>query len=383
MRVKKAEAVVSFSWIFMSIVGVFFIVISYNIITKYQETENEKFLLEFQQNLRVILNNVGRTTGLEENSIEPLGDFFKDAEVELSCFESIPILRVNELALTDNSFIRNYPTGLTFLSQGVVANSYLAVESFRLPFKTTNILSFVSDYNLIVFDNQSDISQEFLRKFSEESSYRNFYVLFDYSFDDLEPLLNRIAERRLSSLMFVSDFDRELPSGYRDLSYSYEIYHVQIKYDKEDISSSQIRYNFSNRNYQTSKIYNSIDYDNSLSLETLAIFSNPSAFDCAYNQIIENTKITYSFYLNKLEDIANLSKFSPLCSASQFSYADDGAFQGTQQFNRYVLLNTSLKAISEEILSNNFSNVDSLKSSLSELSSAYSSLERFNCYVIY
>lgn len=380
---KKAEVVVSFSWLFMAIVGVFFIALSYNIITKYQDIEEEKFRLELQQTLRTILNNVGRTAGVEENLVEPLGDLFRDSDVELSCFSGIPIMSINGYPFAENSFIRNYPTGLTSISQGKIANTYLAVESFRIPFKTSNILTFVSDYNLIVFDKDSEITEDFLKKFQQESAYRNFKVNYDYSFSDLSRFREDVRRSGLTSVMFVSDSGVSI-NGLNLDDLNFQATHVQIDYsDTLNGAYSTIKYVGSNMNDFEQKDYKSVDYDNSLTLETLAIFSNPSAFDCAYNQVIENTKVNYDFYLKKIDEIIEIAQDTRICSSSQILEDSSGEFSGALQVSRYQRVKDDLLEIRNLIENDGFNSSSDLIDYLGKLSESFKALEQVNCYVIY
>lgn len=381
MYKKKAEVVVSFSWLFMAIIGVFFIALAYNIVMQFQETEEEKFRVELQQNLRSILNTVGRTSGLEENLVEPLGNLFRDSDVELTCFENIPIMSINGYEFAENSFVRNNPTALSYISQGRLDNTYLAVESFRLPFKTTNILAFVSEYNLIVFDEGSNISEEFEQKFKQQSAYRDFSVTFEYSFDDMGSFIQDMDGRALSSVMFVSDEGVTLSNlDLEDLNY--DAYHVQIDYTNvENMGGySEITFADSNKENQVLDSYESIDYDNSLTLETLAIFSNSQAFSCSYDVLLENTKISYDFYLKKLSDI--IDRISDVAPDSNSEFCSSTVNSETSKIY-YENLNESLFNLKEEINQNNFTNPNEILTLLNTLETSYMTLENRNCYDIY
>ncbi len=77
LKNKIANVTVSLSWVFMIIVGSFFIMTSYNIIAKYKDNEEDKYKIELKQALRNIFNEFGNTAGIEESSLAPLKTYLK------------------------------------------------------------------------------------------------------------------------------------------------------------------------------------------------------------------------------------------------------------------------------------------------------------------
>jgi len=144
MQNKKASITVSFSWVFMIIIGTSFLLLSYNVIAKYKTNEDAKVEIEIKQALRNILNNIGRTTGIEENSLQPIKNLFRNTKVELLCLDDIPILSLNGKLDANNEFLKNNPTFMTYIEQGKVEESYIGVESFNAPFKVSNLLAIIS-----------------------------------------------------------------------------------------------------------------------------------------------------------------------------------------------------------------------------------------------
>ena len=93
--IKKGDITVSFSWIFMIIIGTIFLLMAYNIISKYKANEEMKYDIELKQALRTIFNNFGRTAGMEKNTLAPMGNIFKNMKVEIICNEGKLVERNN------------------------------------------------------------------------------------------------------------------------------------------------------------------------------------------------------------------------------------------------------------------------------------------------
>jgi hypothetical protein len=64
--------------------------------------------------------------------------------VEILCNDGIPLLSINGDIDPNNDYLQSYPTFMTYVKQGKIDNTYLVIESYRLPFKITNLLGIVS-----------------------------------------------------------------------------------------------------------------------------------------------------------------------------------------------------------------------------------------------
>lgn len=118
--------------------------------------------------------------------------------------------------------------------------------------------------------------------------------------------------------------------------------------------------------------FNYTDYDQSLSLITMAIFSRPQTYNCSTNLILENTKSTYDFYIIKADYLKNQSSTYRTCSASLDNY---------QQIEKYDAIKEELKDIRDEI--NESFNNNQLFSLLGSLKQAQDELEEYNCVYVY
>ena len=133
----------------MIIVGTFFILLAYNFIDKYLETERGKELAASKNSLRTALITVGTTSGIEDTKLDLLPNFFESSTVKIVCNDKLPILFINGKADTQSELLRKIPTFMTEIDEGKLDTTYLAVESFRLPFKVSNLIAIVSKSNYI------------------------------------------------------------------------------------------------------------------------------------------------------------------------------------------------------------------------------------------
>lgn len=362
---KKASITISLSWVFMIIVGTFFIMLAYNVIAKYKANEDIKYEIELKQTLRSIFNNFGRTAGIEENSIAPLGNIFRDSKVEIICNDGDPLLSINEKLDSNNNYLQSYPTFMTQIQQGKIEQSYMVIESFRMPFKITTMLGLVSKKNLIVLDNQSIIGQNLFKKFKRGSYSELNFRLEDFSSTSLNILKEEIKDDNLNSVVFVTDSSNTLPINLNEInSLSY-----LIQIDEQSEHYGTITYT----NKQNSrKSFNYIDYDKSLSLQTMAVFSTPETFECSYQILLNSIYSSYSFYINKNQYYYN---YPSLICVNSFSLEE--------QKYLYDELNTLLTDINSEIKTNKFNNMAQLDTNIVALSKWHLKLEENSCPYIY
>lgn len=375
---KKSQVNVSFSWIFMIIIGSFFIIMAYNIIGKYQEVEEYKYEVELKKTFRVIMNNVGRTSGIESNVLESIGNVFKDRKVELECVGGKSVLSINdgEIMDTSNEYLQNYPIFMTKISQGTIANTYMAAESFFMPFKITNMLAIVSKKNLIIFDSDSEISEKLIYKF-DKGSYRNLSY-FEEDFEELD-VTNFMEEyvdgRSLDSIMFVSDSGKSINTLLSEIPEEIMTYHLKINETVDTFGSLQ----YFNRSNELVASYNYSNWkEEYLTLPTMAIFSNPQTFECSYNLLLETIPTIYEFYILKAKKYESISSNQIICSST---IAQENDYY-RQEF-KYNTIVENLKTIKNHAKVNKFENIADLHRKLNKLSSDNKNLEEFNCPYIY
>ncbi len=363
----KGSIQISMSWIFMILIGTFFIILAYNIIGKYHEIENEKYQIELKNVLREILNNAGRTTGIEESSLQPIGNVFKDSRVEILCEDLIPILSINDRLSTENQFIKDYPIFMTYIEQEKIDSTYIAIESFRMPFKITTMLALISKKNLIVLDKESEITEELLFKFNKGSFRDLNYIVREFSTLDSN-FIDEIERKNYNSVMFVSDAGK-IPSGINLNEIRSKAYFLEI--NKENDYYGSLRYtDKKGENYE----FNYIDFNKKLSLPTMAIFSNPNTFTCSYNLIEKEIEPIYSFYIEKSKYLEEISKYNKLCSDSVNTDAE---------YTFYQTLKNNLIETLEYFKGNGFSEPNNLLTKLHGIENSQIELEKFSCNYVY
>ncbi len=361
---KIANITVSLSWVFMIIVGSFFILTAYNIVSKYKDNEDAKYKLELQKTLRNIFNEYGRTAGVEENSLAPLKDIFKDSTVEIDCESGIPLLVINE-DYFQNEYINTHPTFMTNIKQKKNQDSYLAIENYRMPFKITNMLAIVSVKNLIVFDSESTEAEKLHHKFSK-GSYKDLNIIIkDFNTinaNSFEP--NYIDGKSLNSIIFVTDLNSNYPEiqTIMENNKDIEMYTLELNLDT-------IRYtDIDGQNYD----YNYVDSNNALSLQTMAVFSNPETFECSYNLLSDLAIASYNFYKLKAKNYAEETQ--TMCSDNINLQSQKGLY------NNLIF---EIDSIIEELENTQFQNPTDLNGKISSLENAQNQLEQENCPYVY
>ncbi len=364
MKHKKAVIEVSFSWVFMIIIGTFFIILSYNIISKYQENQELQSQIQLRLTLRNIFNKVGRTSGVEENSLTPLNKIFSGSEVRTECVDSYSVLYVDNVPDVNNEYLKNYPLVSNYIKFKNNDDAFLAVENFRLPFKITNIMAITSKRNLIVFDNNSKISKDLIKKFQSTSYASLNYVAVD--FKDLTGFYDtNIYKKELSTVVFVSDYG----VNPNNLKINSDIKYHFVKINKNSDFYGEI--SFYDINGKT-KSFKYIDYEKSLVLPTISLFANMDSFECAYGKIVENVNLNYDFFIEKAKKYEDSKK--NICIDS---------FNPDNQKSYYSSVREKMNSIKNIIKNDKFNNPENLKNSIDSLNELNFKLEEYSCPCVY
>ena len=372
IKSKSGDVHISLSWVFMIIVGAFFIVLSYSIVSKYQENEERKHELELSLAMREILNKVGHTSGIEKAKIENTPDVFEELELEVVCIGGEPLLSINGNINPNNQFLENYPTFMSKINKGSI-NTYIIVENYKLPFKITNLLAIVSTKNIIVLDENSDIFEELLLKFNREYRGNIKPIKKDFSGGSISPseIWNDIKDKNPSNMIFVTDDNGNIPT---EESSDLPFYSVLIERDPNN-PIGNITYH--NKSGEPLDSFTYIDYDESLSLISMAIFSTPHVFNCSYNLLMRHIEPVYNFYISKSNYMRNKSYYNKeICSLS----LDE---QGRQI--GYLLMNESLVSVRDELATNNFKNIQdsALYNKVLNVSKQARKLDSNSCLLVY
>ena len=384
---KKADIQISLSWLFMIIIGSFFIYIAYNIIGTYSENEDTKYKIEVKSALSNVLIKAGQTIGYEENYIQPVDTFFKDSTVQIVCNAGLPLLQINDDVDDNVDFLKNIPTFMTVIEEGSVSFTYLAVENFRTPFKVTNMMAIVSKKNMIVFDSGSSVSEVLKEKFSESSYKDSLNIKFiNFASVDSSTYNSIIKDKEIKSIMFVSDNDVSLPVSFLD-ELGVDSYHLEVSGSLNDFKSGELKYTQRNGDED---IFSYVDFRDEvfdskpMSMVTMAIFSSPSTFECGQNLVIDSTEAIFEYYINKAEYLETIADQKQVCS-NDLVYGDEslGTFDGTFQVEKYKELKIKLNDGKTEIQTNKFNNPQTVYNIIQEVQELSQSLSDESCEMIY
>jgi len=385
---KRGDITISLSWIFMIVIGTFFLYSAYSIIGTYQENEETKFYIEVKNLLSNILTNAAQTIGYEENYIQPINDFFKDSKVEIICNDGLSILSINERMDDSVDFLKNIPTFMTSINEGDVSFTYLAVENFRAPFKVTNMMALVSKKNLIVFDKDSEITTILREKFAK-SAYRDSLSFSETPFGSISSTTYNklVKDYNYNTIMFVSDSEENLGAGFNlDDIVGIDSYYLKVSGKDDDFKFGKLTYlDKLGGNFE----YNYVDFRNDvfdskpINLITMGIFSRPETFECGQKLLIDNTLNVLNFYINKTANLMKLSESTQVCSSDYFLVSGDGSVDGTFQTIKYENLMKELVDFKNEIETHRFNNPEDIFDSITEIHRLSQILSDSGCELIY
>jgi hypothetical protein len=384
---KKADIQISLSWLFMIIIGTFFIYIAYNIIGTYSENEQTKYKIEVKSALSNVLIKAGQTIGYEENYIQPIDTFFKDSTVRIVCNDGLPLLQINDDVDDNVDFLKSVPSFMTVIEEGSVSFTYLAVENFRTPFKVTNMMAIVSKKNMIVFDTDSSVTEVLREKFSE-SSYRDSLSFSEINFASVDSSTynSLIKDKEIKSIMFVSDEGVSLPSGFLG-ELSVESYQLEVFGSSSDFKSGWLRYTDRDYNYSD---YSYIDFRDEvfdskpMSMVTMAVFSSPETFECGHKLVVESTEAIFEYYINKAKHLENIAEDVQVCSNDLvYGDASAGTFDGTFQVDKYSELKNKLVDGKIYVRDNKFNNPGNMYNIIQEIQRLSQGLSDESCEMIY
>lgn len=367
---KKANISMSFSLIFMIIIGCFFILLSFNIISKYKENQDAKYEFELKNALRNKFNQFGRTSGIEESSIVPINNIFYDNQIKIICQNDFAILAINQKLDAKNEFLQNYPTFMTFISQNKIDNSFLYIENFYLPFKITNLLAIISKRNLIIIDKNSQFGKKFYKKLKKKEHSNNLnYHLEDFQNLNFQNFKQKtyVKNKKINSVVFVTDDNLNLNFDIKKINFLANI----VKIKTEDEFFGKIIFKDQNSKEYT---YNYYDAKKNLALQTMAIFSTPNTFNCSYNLLTNLIENKYNFYLSKTKNYLEKSKNQKICSTTSELFLQE-------QFYKSFLEN--LNSTKNFIKNQKLNSSNQLKNKLNTLNQNQEIFEENNCPYIY
>ena len=318
--------------------------------------------------MRNIFNNIGRTSGIEENSLELIKYIFREKELDLSCESSFPILSIDGVLDPNNDFLKNYPTFMTHIQGGKTDDIYLAVESFRMPFKITNLLGIVSKrHKIYLNDTSTDLTEKIIDKF-ERGSYRGLNIE-EFEISNFDAINDEVEMLNLNSIVLVSSSEYTNQLDNINLEHAY---YIQIT---EGVGGHNGTITYTNKDGIDSE-FEYLDYDESMSLVTMAMFSTPDVFNCSYNILLNSVGNIYDFYINKTNYLLDLSESEWICSQGLGSLL-------AQQKQYYLNLLINLDNIKNEVITNKFSNSGLLYAKLLDLGINTEAIETYSCVYVY
>ena len=387
---KFGAVVMSFSWIFMIIVGSFFVIFGYSVVSTYQENEFAKSQLEFRLSLQSIFKKVGYGKGSETTSLEKVQYIFEDSKIELLCSEGFPLLSIDGEIDSSNNYLKNYPFFMTVIEQDRVDETYIAVEELDLPFYISPLMALVSQRNVYVFDREI-WENYFEEKFSQTSAFKTLNTrVVDYSDPStFDALFADVSKLELSSITFITTPERYAYIPKPSSMDSVVDIHLSISFNSQTHRAGRSSYEYTsgeitymNTSYWTSNMseeytFNYTDYKDSLTLPTFALFSTPETYECGATTIDSLMTSTYNYYISKAELLVQQVSQSGIDTSN---FCSENINQ-EEVILRYQNLLDNL--ISMRDYEDRFKNIENLNNLLEELWVSKDALDTYNCIDVY
>jgi hypothetical protein len=128
--------------------------------------------------------------------------------------------------------------------------------------------------------------------------------------------------------------------------------------------------------------FNYVNFDESYSLVTMALFSNPQTYECSYKSIIDNSIDSYSFYISKTKVLIEESKTKKICSATLVRNSDP-TIESSQQTALYNNFKNKLEETKNLIVAERFNNTENLNNLIKQIDTDTKQLESFSCAYVY
>ena len=369
---RKSEVQTIFSWIFMILIGTFFIYLSYKFILTYQENKDEEYFIKFKQNFRNVVLEVSQTTNLESIKSTNLQNLLKDKTIEIICYENSSLFKIGDKVEQNSRLFDNYAITTNKINQESEKDTYLFSVGFLAPFRVTNFLIMSSSTNYIIFDKSDEYVWELYNR-TQKSSFRILEnrELMNFSDSNFETDIEGMFDsKKITSITFITKEDL---TNFQSIFDEYYVVNITENINKI-IKINHTKYS---ENEILSKEFEFFDFSNKFEFLISAIYSSTDSFSCFHNKAFNIFEERLNFLIEKNDYLKSYAKNNNLCSSRRFNLDTD--FQGDTFY--YGRLGGILYHTNTSFQNRDF---ESLISNLSFLEDKHRDLiELNNCVTLY
>ena len=313
---RKSAIQISMSWVFMVLIGTFFIYMALNVISTYRENKEAEYFFEYKTNLKKQLNVLGITLGDASSELYNLENLFENREVDIICEEGFSFLRIDNILDAQNQIVKDYMISTPGFSQYELPTTYLYTSSLKLPFKVADLISLVSTNNYFIFDEGSIYSIEIYKKLSE-INFKNLENTFTYNLknlDDDEELNNlrfKLLDEGKETITFIYDsniINETLKNKIRE-TLPIKVYFIEFR------ELSSVFGFLIHEDEKISKQLFYLDLKKDYSLPIFYILSNTNSLFCLEEKLNLNFELRVEFLIQKLNEIVKNNE-EKLCKKS-------------------------------------------------------------------
>jgi hypothetical protein len=357
---KNSAIQVSLSWIFMAIIGTFFIYFGYKVVDTYSENKKVENQFLINDALRTNILKLSTTSGYESSQLSSTYNLFKNKEFEIKCNNNISFFKLDGALSNPSKVLQNFPISTIKINQKLVENSYIYTMGISAPFKITNFVLLLNSNNIFLFDETSlEIAKIFKR--IQRTNLKSLKNKKKVKLNETK-IKKELQDLNFETITFITDnstFKTQVVKNY---------YVVVINTMNKII----IHKKYINNILVQNKSFKYFDIKDKYIFPIFSIYSDTNSFECAYNKFFEIYKKKIDFYIEKSEYLFNLSKNKKLCGVKRNT--------GTDIISPYVY-----KELKENLISlkNDSNKLLKIEENIKKLEGTNTYFIKNNCVLVY
>ena len=314
---RKSQVQIVLSWLFIVLVGGFFIYLSYKFILTYQENKEEEYLIKFKQVFRNVVTELSQSTGDESIKYTNLETLLKGKVLEIECIDNMSFFKMDDRLDQNNVLFDNYAITTNKIDQESEKDTYIFSIGFLAPFRATNFIVLTSGTNYLIFDNRSKYVIKIFNRTEKVNRGMDLKNKYLRNFSDTQTqteLENINSNKKVTSLTFVTDIG--VPNNLLDIFDEFYVVNITESIGKK-VSINHSKY--IGDQIELSKNFSFIDFNEKHEILLAAIHSSTNSFSCFHKKIFDLFEERLNFIKIKNDYLYEKSGTEQLCSARRVS----------------------------------------------------------------
>ena len=314
---RKSQVQIVLSWLFIVLVGGFFIYLSYKFILTYQENKEEEYLIKFKQVFRNVVTELSQSTGDESIKYTNLETLLKGKVLEIECIDNMSFFKMDDRLDQNNVLFDNYAITTNKIDQESEKDTYIFSIGFLAPFRATNFIVLTSGTNYLIFDNRSEYVIKIFNRTEKVNRGMDLNNKFLMNFSDSgtqTELENINSNKKVTSLTFVTDIG--VPNNLLNIFNEFYVVNITESIGKK-VSINHSKY--VQGEIVLSKNFSFIDFNEKHEVLLAAIHSSTNSFSCFHKKIFDLFEERLNFIRVKNDYLYEKSGTEELCYAGSIN----------------------------------------------------------------